>query len=331
MAEKKAGQAEFLQIFPFHVREILMKTADDWEEVQELRLRSQKPLFITVKGQEYAVGKEGGLLSVSSADRLKENLSAVCMISQKDIEQTVECAARHSLYAFEEQIRQGFLTVAGGHRIGVIGKAVSERREIRTIKPIAGLNIRIAHEKKGCSDRILHFLADPAQGEWLSTLLVSPPCCGKTTLLRDIVRNISDGCGYMEGRTVGIVDERSEIAACFQGVPQNDVGIRSDVLDGCPKAEGMMMLIRSMSPRVVAADEIGGKGDLEAIQYAAGCGCSLIAAAHGSSMEELAAKPMFQELFRQQIFRRFVFLSRRKGPGTVERILDHKGCELYVS
>ena len=199
MAEKKAGQAELLQIFPFHVREILMKTADDWEEVQELRLRSQKPLFITVKGQEYAVGKEGGLLSVSSADRLKENRSAVCMISQKDIEQTVECAARHSLYAFEEQIRQGFLTVAGGHRIGVIGKAVLERREIRTIKPIAGLNIRIAHEKKGCSDRILHFLADPAQGEWLSTLLVSPPCCGKTTLLRDIVRNISDGCGYMEG------------------------------------------------------------------------------------------------------------------------------------
>ena len=240
-------------------------------------------------------------------------------------------AYESAMDGLEEQIRQGFLTVAGGHRIGVIGKAVLERREIRTIKPIAGLNIRIAHEKKGCSDRILHFLADPAQGEWLSTLLVSPPCCGKTTLLRDIVRNISDGCGYMDGRTVGIVDERSEIAACFQGVPQNDVGMRSDVLDGCSKAEGMMMLIRSMSPRVVAADEIGGKGDLEAIQYAAGCGCSLIAAAHGSSMEELAAKPMFQELFRQQIFRRFVFLSRRRGPGTVERILDHKGCELYVS
>ena len=134
----------------------------------------------------------------------------------------------------------------------------------------------------------------------------------------------------MEGRTVGIVDERSEIAACFQGIPQNDVGIRSDVLDGCPKAEGMMMLIRAMSPRVVAADEIGGKGDLEALQYASGCGCSLIATAHGASMEDLTSKPMFRELFRERIFCRFVFLSGRKGPGTVEQISDHKGCEIYV-
>lgn len=329
MADIRTGQAELLQIFPPQLREILSKAVSDWEEVQELRLRSEKPLFITVKGQEYAVGKDGNLSASSDAERTKRG-GKTCIVSQREIEQTVECAVRHSLYAFEEQIRQGFLTVAGGHRIGVIGRAVSEHREIRTIKPITGLNIRIAHEKKGCADRIMRFLADAGQKEWLSTLLVSPPCCGKTTLLRDIVRNISNGCGYMEGRTVGIVDERSEIAACFQGIPQNDVGIRSDVLDGCPKAEGMMMLIRAMSPRVVAADEIGGKGDLEALQYASGCGCSLIATAHGASMEDLASKPMFRELFRERIFCRFVFLSGRQGPGTVERISDHKGCEIYV-
>lgn len=329
MADIRTGQAELLQIFPPQLREILSKAVSDWEEVQELRLRSGKPLFITVKGQEYAVGEGGNLSVLSDAERTKRDGQA-CIVSQREIEQTVECAVRHSLYAFEEQIRQGFLTVAGGHRIGVIGRAVSEHREIRTIKPITGLNIRIAHEKKGCADRIMRFLADAGQKEWLSTLLVSPPCCGKTTLLRDIVRNISNGCGYMEGRTVGIVDERSEIAACFQGIPQNDVGIRSDVLDGCPKAEGMMMLIRAMSPRVVAADEIGGKGDLEALQYASGCGCSLIATAHGASMEDLASKPMFRELFRERIFCRFVFLSGRQGPGTVERISDHKGCEIYV-
>ena len=329
MADIRTGQAELLQIFPPQLREILSKAVSDWEEVQELRLRSGKPLFITVKGQEYAVG-EGGNLSVSSDAEWMKRDGQTCVVSQREIEQTVECAVRHSLYAFEEQIRQGFLTVAGGHRIGVIGRAVSEHREIRTIKPITGLNIRIAHEKKGCADRIMRFLPDAGQKEWLSTLLVSPPCCGKTTLLRDIVRNISNGCGYMEGRTVGIVDERSEIAACFQGIPQNDVGIRSDVLDGCPKAEGMMMLIRAMSPRVVAADEIGGKGDLEALQYASGCGCSLIATAHGASMEDLASKPMFRELFRERIFCRFVFLSGRQGPGTVERISDHKGCEIYV-
>lgn len=329
MADIRTGQAELLQIFPPQLREILSKAVSDWEEVQELRLRSGKPLFITVKGQEYTVEKGGNLSTSPDAERTKRGRQA-CIVSQREIEQTVECAVRHSLYAFEEQIRQGFLTVAGGHRIGVIGRAVSEHREIRTIKPITGLNIRIAHEKKGCADRIMRFLADVGQKEWLSTLLVSPPCCGKTTLLRDIVRNISNGCGYMEGRTVGIVDERSEIAACFQGIPQNDVGIRSDVLDGCPKAEGMMMLIRAMSPRVVAADEIGGKGDLEALQYASGCGCSLIATAHGASMEDLASKPMFRELFRERIFCRFVFLSGRQGPGTVERISDHKGCEIYV-
>lgn len=331
MTDMKTGQAEILYIFPLQLRKMLKTAVSDWEEVQELRLRSGKPLLLTVKGQEYAL-EEGGRLITSSGGNGDLIEGSVRIVSQQDIEQTVECAVRHSLYAFEEQLRQGFFTVEGGHRIGVTGRAVPvERREIRTIKPITGLNVRIAHEKKGCADKIMRFLADAGQKEWLSTLLVSPPCCGKTTLLRDIVRNISDGCGYVGGRTVGIVDERSEIAACFQGIPQNDVGIRSDVLDGCPKAEGMMMLIRAMSPRVVAADEIGGKGDLEAIQYAAGCGCSLIATAHGSSMADLSAKPMFRELFQEHIFRRFVFLSSREGPGTVERISDHKGCVLYVS
>ena len=207
----------------------------------------------------------------------------------------------------------------------MIGKAVSERREIRTIKPIAGLNIRIAHEKKGCSDRILHFLADPAQGEWLSTLLVSPPCCGKTTLLRDIVRNISDGCGYMEGRTVGIVDERSEIAACFQGVPQNDVGIRSDVLDGCPKAEGMEMLIRSMSPAVVAVDELGRKEDFKAVESVIHSGCKVIATAHGNSIEDVIHQPYFERLVRRRVFERYIFLDKGEHAGTILGIYDRNG------
>ena len=186
----------------------------------------------------------------------------------------------------------------------------------------------VARQIRGCSDSVLPYLIDRDRGELYPVLILSPPCCGKTTLLRDLVRKISDGCGYMEGKTVGIVDERSEIAACFQGIAQNDVGMRSDVLDGCPKAQGMMMLIRSMAPQVLAVDEIGGREDLEALRYAAGCGCSLIATAHGTSYQDVEAKPAFRELFRDRLFERILVLSGRRGPGTVEQILDGRGRDV---
>ena len=287
----------------------------DYDKIYEIRLRVGRPLFYTYDGGEGFLTDHDGKY----------------VVTREDLKETMEYISGYSLYSYEDEMRQGFLTVQGGHRVGVTGKVILDGNEIQGMKYISCINVRLAHEVVGCADQVMPYIR---KKDWVAhTLIVSPPRGGKTTLLRDIIRQLSNGeeKKKMPGVTVGVVDERSELAGSYQGVPQNDLGMRTDVLDGCPKAEGMMMLIRSMSPRVVAADEIGGKGDLEAIQYAAGCGCSLIAAAHGSSMEELAAKPMFQELFRQQIFRRFVFLSRRKGPGTVERILDHKGCELYVS
>ena len=325
------GQAEenLLQIFSRGLRDILGPAVKQCTELQEIRLRSGRPLLVRAGGREYAVGEGGELLSaVSETGPERGGTGRALVVSQREIEETLECAARYSLYAFEDELRQGFLTVAGGHRIGVAGRAVTDGSRVKAINPVTCLNVRVARQIRGCSVSVLPYLIDRDRGELYPVLILSPPCCGKTTLLRDLVRKISDGCGYMEGKTVGIVDERSEIAACFQGIAQNDVGMRSDVLDGCPKAQGMMMLIRSMAPQVLAVDEIGGREDLEALRYAAGCGCSLIATAHGTSYQDVEAKPAFRELFRDRLFERILVLSGRRGPGTVEQILDGRGRDV---
>ena len=264
------------------MRRILQKADLNFAELQEIRMRINSPLMIRQRGKEYKLTEEGKLLRCNGNEQYeKENIHYV---DRCELMETMEYIAGYSLYAYEDELRQGFLTIQGGHRVGVAGKILMEEGKVRSIRYISFLNIRLAHQVEGCADKVMPFIVE--NGEVCHTLIISPPCCGKTTLLRDVIRQISNGNAWCEGKNVGVVDERSEIGGAYQGVPQNDLGIRTDLLDCCPKAEGMMMLIRSMSPRVVAADEIGGKGDLEAIQYAAGCGCSLIAAAHGSSMEE---------------------------------------------
>ena len=165
-------------------------------------------------------------------------------------------------------------------------------------------------------------------GEVCHTLIISPPCCGKTTLLRDVIRQISNGNAWCEGKNVGVVDERSEIGGAYQGVPQNDLGIRTDLLDCCPKAEGMLMLIRSMSPQVGAVDEIGTAEDIHAIEYAMQCGCKLIASVHGMDMEEAARKPVLGEMIRRKMFERYIVLGNDGHPGKVKEIYDERGSVL---
>ena len=159
----------------------------------------------------------------------------------------------------------------------------------------------------------------------MHTLIVSPPRCGKTTLLRDIIRQMSNGWGNISGVTVGVVDERSELAGCYQGIPQNDLGMRTDILDGCPKAEGMQMLIRSMSPVVVAVDELGKEEDFKAVESVIHCGCRLIATAHGASMEETLSQPFFRKLWEARVFLRYIFLGKHERAGIVEGIYDENG------
>ena len=235
------------------------------------------------------------------------------------------------MYAFEEEIRQGFITISGGHRIGITGKTIINEDSIKGMKHISYINVRLAHQVKGCADIVLPYLVNGKTQGIYHTLIISPPKCGKTTLLRDIIRQISNGSSYLQGMNVGVVDERSEIGACYMGVPQNELGIRTDILDCCPKAKGMMMLIRSMSPQVIAVDEIGSKEDLEAISHVISCGCKLIATVHGSSIEDIKSKPVLGELLHNKVFERYVILSNIKKIGHLEEIYDTSGSRIYYT
>ena len=204
-----------------------------------------------------------------------------------------------------------------------------ENGRVKNLKQISSLNVRVSHEIVGCADKLFPYITRNKQ--MYHTLLISPPRCGKTTILRDLIRQISDGNEWVKGCTVGVVDERSELAGCYQGIPQNHMGMRTDVLDGCPKADGMLMLIRSMSPQVVAVDEIGAPEDIQAIKYAMHCGCKMIATVHGESIEEIQRKPLLEQLMREQCFERYVLLCNRKHVGEIAGIYDKYGDEICLN
>lgn len=309
---------EIMKIVSSKLKKLLEMAEIDFNKLQELRLRMMEPFIIIYKGEEFFLSEQGELLL--------EPKDAYC-ITAGDIKETLEYISNFSLYAYEDEIRQGFITVQGGHRIGLAGKVVMEQGYIKSVKHISFINIRMSHEKKGCGSFVLPYIYDGSQV--CHTLIISPPGGGKTTLLRDVVRIISDGSSTHPGVSVGIVDERSEIGACYHGVPQNDVGMRTDVMDGCPKAEGMLMMIRSMSPAVIAVDEIGKREDIEALSYVMNCGCHILATVHGTSIDDVKNKPVLRKLVEEKLFKRFIVLSGGNTPGTIEKIFDERGSVLF--
>jgi len=281
--------------------------------LEEIRVRAERPIQLVYLGGDAFIAPGGHL----TADPARAERA-----TQDDLFRTFQLMARGSVYAWEEEVRSGFLTLEGGHRVGLCGRAVTEGGRIRTLKQVASLNIRVAREVPGAADPLLPHLV--RGGRFLSTLLISPPQAGKTTMLRDLVRQLSTGVPRLglPGLKVGLVDERSEVAGCRGGVPQRDVGPRTDVLDGCPKAEGLMLLIRSLSPQVVAADEVGRPEDAEALMEALHAGVAVLVTAHGSGLADLRMRPAVAGLLKSGAFERAVLLSRRRGPGTVEAVLD---------
>lgn len=301
------------ELFTYPMRAIFENESINRNLLQEIRIRANMPVSVKYKSESLYF-KENGMLSKDKKDAL---------IADKEmLMECIQIFSSFSLYAFEDELRQGFITIPGGHRVGICGKVVIEDKQIKTIKNISSINIRIAHQVRGCADTLLKKLI--YNNDFLSTLIVSAPGGGKTTLLRDIIRQISDGNEMISGKNVGLIDERSEIAACYRGIAQNDVGIRTDVLDACPKREGMLMLLRSMSPYLIAVDEIGDERDYDALLAAMYCGCRIIATIHGTEYRELLKKPLAKKLLKQNLFQRIVFLRQLK----VESVLDKDGMEL---
>lgn len=271
------------------------------DKIQEIRIKVGKPI----------------ILNSFKGERILKYV-----ITAEDIKQILVKVSNYSLYAYEEEIKQGYITIRGGHRIGIAGECVMVAGSIRTIKNISSLNIRICREVIGASNEVMKYISD--NNRIYNTLIVSPPKCGKTTILRDIARNISSGMNIISltGKKVSIIDERSEIAACFDGVPQMNVGVRTDVLDNCLKREGMLMAIRSLSPEVLICDEIGTKGDIESLLMAFNSGVNIVVTLHGFSIDDIYKRKVFKELLDNSILDRVVILSNRNGVGTIENIYD---------
>lgn len=263
-------------------------------QVREIRLRAgENAQLMTAKGMESCAGK----------------------LSQQQVNQTAEALCEHALYARAEEQRQGFVTLRGGHRMGLCGRVIAQGQSIRALREISSLCIRVAGQWRGAADRLMPYLTD-GQGRVYSTLIVGLPGMGKTTLLRDACRGLSE-----QGIHMGVADERSEIAAMCGGLAQLNVGPNTDVLDGCPKEQGLRWLLRSMSPMALVTDELGGAMDAQAVADAVKSGVAVLATLHGRSLEEALNRGSLYHLAQSRIFDRYVLLDEKE-VGQIQEIRD---------
>lgn len=296
-----------LKCFPIHIRDILNKnlTNEELELLEEIRVRNNLPL----------------ICKIGQADKVLNY-----KILTEDINYIFQKICENSIYTYQNQIANGYITIQGGNRVGIVGTAVLHEDKVTNFNYISGLNFRISRQILGCSNSIMQKIINKEQNTIYNTLIISMPGMGKTTLLRDIIRNISNGIeGLIDGANIAVIDERGEISATFKGIMQNDLGIRTDVVNDIPKHIGMRLAIRSMSPKVIAADEIGSKEDSEAINYAMCCGVKGIFTAHGESIEDVCKNPELKELINNKTIERVVLI---KNSGFEDNKKNHRSLNI---
>ena len=289
---------DILRYFPDNIRVVLENEINNNLVIEEIRIRNSKPIILKLNNSEKIINY---------------------IVQTEDILKILQSICENSIYSYQNQICEGFITIKGGHRIGITGSAVIENNKVKNINYISNLNFRIARQIIGCSNNIIKEIINQEENTIYNTLIVSPPGAGKTTLLRDIIRNLSNGTEEITGKNIGVVDERGEIAAMYKGISQNDLGIRTDIIENIKKSVGMKMLIRSMAPEIIVADEIGSKEDVQEINYAVCSGIKGIFTAHGNLLEDLKLNPAIAELIEKYIFERLIFLDKNN-KGKVNKI-----------
>lgn len=264
------------------------------------------PLLSEVKDCEEIHLRTGQLLTISDETGQERPLSKKISVTTEDIRTVIELSTCVSYHRMAERLAQGFIPLCGGHRLGISGMVTSCQGKITAIQPVSSLCLRVAHSVQGFADDVGRAVFE---GEVQSTLILSPPCMGKTTLLRELIRLGAD----RYHKRIGLADERGEVAALWNGIPQLNVGSSTDILDGCPKAEGLLLLLRGMSPQVLAADEITAPQDIQALSMAANCGVPVLATAHGKDLKELTSRTLYKKLLEERIFRRVILITRQNG------------------
>ena len=318
-ADRASWRTALAPWLPEPLAEAVAGLPEEWAaRLVELRIRRSRPLLaVTGDGEAF----------VAASGRIVPDPRAALHPDERLIQGLIDRVCGGSVYAVAEQLRQGFVTLPGGHRVGLGGRAVlGAQLSVHALADISSAAIRIARALPGVARPLLPrlMLARPGRRPHLaSTLVLSPPGAGKTTLLRDLARLASYGVPELDlpGAQVVIVDERSELAGSFRGVPQHDVGPRTDVLDGCPKVEGIHWALRALGPDVLVTDEIATAADAEAVARAAHSGCTILASAHADDVPQARRRPGLSRLFELGVFARVVLLSRRHGPGTVEQVM----------
>ena len=315
---------EVINSLAINVRDKIKNIIKDGISIEEIRLRCNKPLIINSNNKDYFYN--------INLNKLETSYNDSYIVTKDDIEQRFQMICKYSIPSFIDDIKTGFITWRGGHRVGIVGKAIVEDGQVKNIKHVSSLNIRVSKEVIGCSDKILNHIIKGSNSV-NNTLIISPPQCGKTTLVRDIVRNLSNGnkdYGF-KGIKVALIDERNEIGGSYLGIPQMDVGIRTDIIETCPKDIGIIMLLRSMSPNLIVTDEIGSKDEIDALYTALNSGVSLITTVHGDSIEDIKNRKELNRLLDKELFKKVIILSAKKGPGTIDKIYDYKEKRWYFA